>query len=367
MVLAGTLLALGLGEAICRWSFRRSVEALAFSESDLFYSTDREGFRRNIPNRTGYERLWNGQGRAEFRINSLGLRGPELAVEKPAGTFRILFLGDSITLGGRLPEDDVWVTRAAKALGPRYEAANAGASDVGLVEEERTLRESGLAIRPDLVVLGWYLNDARPPFGFPDEIVFKHPAIRWFNRQAWLRKSHLAGFLYESAREAVVERQLRVMDASNQRFQWTADYMAGRWADDPAAFAGLVRKARYDWGDAWEERSLDWMAGKIVALRDLAARRGAGFAVVMLPVHAQVYAGFTSPLIDRPQRLLGERLRQAGIPRLDLLPHLRAYVRRHPGEKIFYDQCHYTPDGNGVVADAVLRFLRKERLLGQPG
>ena len=295
-------------------SFRKDVAALAYSESDLFTYTDREGFRRNIPNRVGYERLWNDGGRAEFRINSLGFRGPELAAEKPAGTFRILFLGDSITLGGRLPEEAVWVSRVAKALGPRYEAANAGASDVGLVEEARVLREAGLSIRPDLVVLAWYLNDARPPVGFPDELVFKNPVISWFNRQAWLRRSHLAGFVYDSVRKAVFRRQLHLMDASNRRFQWTSDYMAGRWAADPAAFAALVGKARYDWGDAWDERSLDRMAGKIVGLRDLAARRGARFAVVMLPVHAQVYSESASPFVDQPQRMLAERLRGAGIP-----------------------------------------------------
>ena len=123
-------------------------------------------------------------------------------------------------------------------------------------------------------------------------------------------------------------------------------------------------KARYDWGDAWDERSLDRMARQIVALRDLAARRGARFAVVMLPVHAQVYSESASPFVDQPQRMLAERLRGAGIPHLDLLAGLRAHIRGRPAEKVFYDQCHYTPDGNGVVADAILRFLRRERLLG---
>ena len=250
----------------------------------------------------------------------------------------------------------------ARALPAPSEAVNAGASDVGLAEEERTLRENGLAIRPDLVVLGWYLNDARPPVGFPDEVVFKHPVISWFNRQAWLRKSRLAGLIYEKTRQVVVRRQLKLKDARNLRFEWTSDYMAGRWAGDPAAFESLVRKARFDWGDAWDQRSLAWMADRIIMLRDLAASRGARFAVVMLPVHAQVYAGFASPLVDQPQRKLGQRLRAAGIPALDLLSLLRPYARAHPGQKVFYDQCHYTPDGNGVVATGE----RQERLLDLP-
>ena len=355
---------------LCRWSFRKNVEALAFSESDLFYYTDREGYCHNIPNRVGYQRLWNDQGRAQFRINSLGFRGPGLSAEKPAGTFRILFLGDSITLGGRLPEDVIWVTRVGRGLAPaggiRYEAVNAGVSDVGLFEEERTLRDAGLKTHPDLVVLAWYLNDARPPVGFPDEVVFRNPVIRWIERQGWLRKSYLTGFVYERVRQAVVARQLHLMDAQNRRFAWISDYMAGRWGRDPGSFTEMVGKARYDWGDAWDERSLAWMAGKIIGLKDLTERHGARFAVLMMPVHAQVYAAFDSPLIAQPQRTLGERLRQAGIPYLDLLSRLRPYVRAHPAEKVFYDQCHYTPDGNKVVADALIDFLRKEGLLHSP-
>jgi lysophospholipase L1-like esterase len=358
---------LGLSEFLCRWLYKKNIENLAFSESDLFYYLDREGYWHNIPNKVGYQRLWNDQGRAQFRINSLGFRGPEMPLEKPAGTFRVLFLGDSITIGGRLPEEDIFVTRVAGALarkdGLRYEVANGGIGDVGLYEEERLLQGVGLQTHPDLVVLCWYLNDARPPVGFRDEVVYKNPVIAWFNSQGWLRRSYLAGFIYERVRQAALRRQLHLMDAQGHRFQWAADYMSNHWARDPDALARLVREARYDWGDAWNEDSLAWMSRKIAGLRDLAARHGCRFAVVMMPVQAQVYAGFASALIDQPQRTLAARLRAAGIPYLDLLEPLRPYVRAHPGRQVFYDQCHYNPDGNGLVADAILAFLESSGLL----
>ena len=105
------------------------------------------------------------------------------------------------------------------------------------------------------------------------------------------------------------------------------------------------------------------MADKIKRLRDFAAGHGSRFAVVMFPVHAQVYAGFASPVVDQPQRELGAKLQAAGIPHLDLLPVLRSRVRARPQVRVFYDQCHYTPEGNGVVAEAILDFLRRERHL----
>src|SRR5207248_613583 len=43
----------------------------------------------------------------EFRTNRLGLRGPDLSFEKPAGTFRIVVLGDSFVAGYGVAEEHV--------------------------------------------------------------------------------------------------------------------------------------------------------------------------------------------------------------------------------------------------------------------
>src|SRR5262245_39441623 len=41
-------------------------------------------------------------------INSHGLRGPETTYDKPAGTFRILNLGDSVAMGWGVREEDTY-------------------------------------------------------------------------------------------------------------------------------------------------------------------------------------------------------------------------------------------------------------------
>ena len=109
-----------------------------------------------------------------FRINSLGFRGPEIALTKPEGTFRVLVLGDSIIMGSGLSEQDTFPALLQQELadrfpGRRFEVINAGVSGYGLPEEYTVLKEDGLRLEPDLVVLGFCLNDV-PGTVFADHI-----------------------------------------------------------------------------------------------------------------------------------------------------------------------------------------------------
>ena len=351
-VLIAALITAAACEGLCRNLFKKNIEELKFSRSDLYYYYDRAGYRHNMPNSVGYERMWNDQGKAEFRINSLGFRGAEIPVQKPSGTTRILFLGDSITLGGRLPEDATFVSRVGQALGAaRFEVINAGVGDVGLYEEEETLKTQGIKVQPNVVVLCWYLNDARPPVGFPEEVVYDNVLIRWFNAHPVFQRSYLAGFVYDSVRRSLVAKQLY----RNHRFEWGPAYMAGKWESDPGEFANVVGQARYDWGDAWNEKSMKWMQERIRGLKDFSAAKGIRFVVVAMPEHAQVYARFNTPIVDQPQNALAAYAEKNGIQFLNLLPLLKAEAK----ERLFYDNCHYTPRGNEIVARHILDFLRR--------
>jgi lysophospholipase L1-like esterase len=358
LLAAATLTALVLGELLCRYHFRKDLEALRFSESDLYYYYDSLGYRHHIPGKVGHERMWNDQGKAEMSINALGFRGREIPVRKPEGAFRILFLGDSITLGGGVPEESIFVDRVGHALAaipaPSYEVINAGVGGVGLMEEEQLLKAAGMEVQPDLVVLCWYLNDARPPAGFPEEYVYRNPAIKWINEQEFLKRSYLVGFVYDSIRRIIVNRQLHQMDKDDLMFQWTDAFVRGKWVRDPNEFERLINLARYDFGDAWNDGSVDWMGRKIRELREFSEERGARFVVVAFPAQPQAYALFDSPFIDKPQRELAEFCKAQGIPFFDLLPLLR----QRKSEPLYFDNCHFTPHGHAVVAGAILEFLR---------
>ena len=282
----------------------------------------------------------------DMQINSLGFRDRELSPRKGAEEFRALVLGDSITWGDYLPADEVYVKRAEQLLNPspdgrRVELINAGVGDIGTREEVDILEESGLETQPDLVVVGFYLNDSRPPWGFAGEL----------GRPGWLRRhSALAAELYRSWR---LQRWLK--EQGEPRWSWVYARDQIPWRKDPAALERLAWLARYDWGAAWQPESWAKVDKELARLRKLAGHHNFRVLVLAFPVRFQVEADFVD---DRPQKELAERARANGFGFLDLLPLLRS----HRSEAIYFDHCHPLPAANVWIGQALAQRIRSEYL-----
>lgn len=118
------------------------------------------GIRKNIPSVHG--EMIVPEYRHRLTTNSVGFRGgKEYALVKPAGTYRIIVLGDSVTLGHGVGDDETFSALLEQELaraGPT-EVLNMGVSGFGTAEELTQLRQVGLAYEPDLVILGYFPND----------------------------------------------------------------------------------------------------------------------------------------------------------------------------------------------------------------
>ena len=101
---------------------------------------------------------------AEIAINSQGFRDREYALEKEPGTFRIAVLGDSIVWGHGLALEDTFPKQLERALGEaqprRVEVLNFGVSGYSTRQEVELYRVKASRFRPDLVIVGYCLNDA---------------------------------------------------------------------------------------------------------------------------------------------------------------------------------------------------------------
>lgn len=267
-----------------------------------------------------------------ININSLGFRGDEVAAKPTPGVPRILMIGDSITWGDYVRDEETYVRQTAgaleTALGHRVDVINAGVGDTGSEEQIDILEESGLQLKPDVVVLEFYLNDSRPPWGFSGELVGRN----------WVRRhSLMADKVYE---KAVVRRWIQRQGA--ERFAWIDAQHHLDWKNDRAAFLELAHLAQYDWGAAWVEDSWRTTDQELTRLEDLARRSGFRVATLTFPVRFQVYAATPD---DSPQKTFATLARKHGFSNLDLLPLFRA----HASEQILFDWCHPTPAMNRTI------------------
>ena len=142
--------------------------------------------------------LLEGPG-SELRTNSLGLRGPDVADD---GTTRILAVGDSCTFGWGVTEAQSYPAQLQSVLdgaagAHRYQVINAGVPGYTSYQGLVYLRERGLKLHPQIVIVGFGFNDtfrdgdvevqlARAPLTTPF-FVIDDTLIQWSSLYRWLR------------------------------------------------------------------------------------------------------------------------------------------------------------------------------------
>jgi lysophospholipase L1-like esterase len=101
-------------------------------------------------------------------INALGARGPEIAREKPPHARRIAVLGDSVAFGLGVPTEQTFSTQLEKLINSEngseaVQVLNFGVNGYGTAEELELYKTRVAALEPDILILGYVLNDPYPP------------------------------------------------------------------------------------------------------------------------------------------------------------------------------------------------------------
>lgn len=371
LVLLTVCVALALTEMVVRGLVRQATR----SASHRYMTADPVLHHRA---RAGVSAIVSG---TPFSTNSLGLRDREYASPKPAGTFRILMLGDSYTEGGGLVVEQTVAKRVEAALDGRgcgpFEVVNAGTASFSPILEYLRLRQLGPVLQPDLVLLNFDMTDVHDdvvrtatavldsrglPVAVPGDPIreiamFLPPPPRWLgplgpplNRLA----------LYQAFRKSRTgQRLLGPVKMTPEAL--SAYGLLGDLEHDPMAitrdddFPGLGR------GWALTERYL-------LGVRDLARERGTPFVLVLYPHPHQVSAeespegrrqfgsgpGLHASM--RPFERLEDLGRREGFPVLNLVALFRA--RRGEGPLFRPNDVHHTPAGAAVFADGIVAGLR---------
>jgi hypothetical protein len=135
------------------------VKEAGHEQTGHFYLYDETLGWRNVPN-------WAATTRGHpLTINSRGLRDREYTYEKPAGTRRILVLGDSYAWGYGVGDEDIFtevLERRFESQGRAWQVINTGVSGWGTDQQYLFFKAEGFRYQPDVVVLALYLlNDPK--------------------------------------------------------------------------------------------------------------------------------------------------------------------------------------------------------------
>ncbi len=261
-------------------------------------------------------------------------------MNKPAGTYRILNLGDSVVFGWEVLQEETYGKQLEQMLneqddGLDYQVINAGVPGWNLKMERDFLVQEGLSYEPDMLLLDITLvNDI---YG-EGPAVSENPGL--FD---WLRDNTYAWpFLTTQARFLLAKQKgPEAIPVLNPPLEERAYYP--------------LREDHAAWDRVWDA---------ILEIQQLAEEEGVRFMLVVFPTAFQLNSSGHS---DFPQKLIGQRAAEAGIEVLDLMP-----IYRHECDKAADDACegyenllfadvwmHPNAFGHRLVAEALMEMYTK--------
>jgi len=99
----------------------------------------------------------------EVHTNAAGFRDREFT-SKPQGRFRIVVVGDSVTVGWEVASELTYPKQLERLLAQRggadVDVFNMGVGGYNSLQEVELIRSKALAYDPDLIILGFVLNDS---------------------------------------------------------------------------------------------------------------------------------------------------------------------------------------------------------------
>lgn len=138
-----------------------------------------------------------------------GFRTDPFATEKPDGTFRVLCLGDSRTLGEGLAQDQTYPSQLQRHLGEDTEVLNLGADGWSAYQGRTLLEREAVRFQPDVVIACFGINDTDRAWGQfdPERATQMNTLYTRVQRQLYRSMLFYAGTrVYLTARAALFGR-----------------------------------------------------------------------------------------------------------------------------------------------------------------
>lgn len=314
------------------------------------------------------------------RHNSLGLRGRETTYDKPPGTKRILFAGDSFFWGYGVSNAEVLTEVIQKNLPPSVEVLNGGTSGYGTDQNFLWLQREGLKFHPDIVIFGFTAaNDlaeisSTVSYNYPKPIFMLEGGNLALKNVPVPRSVQTDRKSFGTPRTSFgkIKKFLRfhthtypfIMNRLNSRPDWRLFFINIGLAEEYTTRLGDIPVMTNPPGEA-----LGMAFRLILESKKCAEEAGAEFMLVFIPDKEEDRSGkirvenVAEGVYENNSRLSAfftDFAAKEGIPFLDLLPVTRERYRNgeamHNPDRTDH---HWTALGHRVVAAEVRKFLMK--------
>jgi hypothetical protein len=305
----------------------------------------------------------------EVAVNSLGFRDHEIPTDWQ-DRFRILVLGDSFTEGVGVPMDSCYVKALERRLNRKsptrqqYAVLNMGIAGYSPLLEYLLMKDVGLSLKPDLVLLSYDVTDVREDMLYTEDATFDslglplsvNPSAPTVGPETWIPKGGFRTFVHEhSYLFSLVQNHLKprtVYPMSNIRVNPYVHTI------DPHA-------EKYDSVFSLSERYVKFIAD---------AARGAEipFVLVLIPRGHQVsrlewvegrrWGNIGPGVYDSYLALRLQRF--AAVNCLYYLDMTGAFRSHSDGSLYYTYDAHWTFRGHKVAADTLFHFIVEHSLCG---
>lgn len=339
-------------------------------------------------------------GAFEYRLNDEGFRGRELPEgPAPAGTERLLFVGDSFLNAWAVREEHLMMHAAEERLAERGRAVESYSlccDDYGTSQELLLLREHGPRVQPDAVVLAFYPNNdlvnnslalAGRTSNSPGDLLrpYLHFTPEGEERTHYLQPVR-SFFRRHSRLFTKLERRL-LLAGETHGIDWLRPWPEAPTAHElleagrpPRRSLELFRAPapESEWARAW--RSTEDL---LCAFRDEVRSQGARFLLLVIPSRAQVQrdavylemdlktrelAGLPLDELldwDLPERRLAAFCRSEGIELRALLEPFRGAAREELAG-LYVRDGHLSWRGDAVAGRVVAEWFTGDAFVEPP-
>ncbi|MBU1717220.1 MAG: hypothetical protein KKG70_16600 [Proteobacteria bacterium] len=280
-----------------------------------------------------------------IRTNQYGHHDHDFPLQKSANEFRVLILGDSITMGHGVTREETYANQLEHELAQtpgQYEiiqVINTGVQGYSTFQELNELKRS-LKFKPDLVAIGFCMNDVQEPLMINREFggagIDYHGVTQAYNLVlAYLLNETGYGRLLQKLRERPEQ----------------ADWCRGQEIKDVKA---MVAKP---WDNIDSTKGWDLVLKSLTEIYQIADQNRLKVVLLIFPHTFQLM----HPEMQYPQQKLTEHAIQHKIDFIDFTTYFEELTAGNEQlvKRYFLDLDHYTPEGHRLVATRINRYLKK--------